>query len=77
MWPNLQETADSIKFTEEILNGEPYYLGSGFSGEWLNYCKRFYGRGQKIVLKGSSMTSKYFDGFMKFYGFFWKYTGIV
>ena len=66
MWPNLQETADLVTFTEEILNGKPYFLGSGFSGEWLNYCKRFYGKVQNIVLKGSSMTNKYFDDFMKF-----------
>ena len=26
MWPNLQETADSVTFTEEIFNGNIYFL---------------------------------------------------
>ena len=26
MWPNLQETADLITFTEEILNGKHHFL---------------------------------------------------
>ena len=29
MWPNTQETADLIKFTEEILNGKRHFLCSG------------------------------------------------
>ena len=28
MWPNPQETADLVKFTEEILNGKLYFLCS-------------------------------------------------
>ena len=28
MWPNLQETADLVTFTEEILNGKLLFLGS-------------------------------------------------
>ena len=30
MWPNPQETADLVTFTEEILNGKFYYLCSGY-----------------------------------------------
>ena len=26
MWPNPQESADLVTFTEEILNGKPYFL---------------------------------------------------
>ena len=26
MWPNLQETADSVTFTEEILSGKLHFL---------------------------------------------------
>ena len=26
MWPNLQETADLVTFTEEILNGKRHFL---------------------------------------------------
>ena len=26
MWPNPQETADLVKFTEEILNGKLHFL---------------------------------------------------
>ena len=26
MWPNLQETADLVTFTEEILDGKPHLL---------------------------------------------------
>ena len=29
MWPNPQETADLVKFTEEILNGKLHFLCSG------------------------------------------------
>ena len=29
-WPNLQETADLVTFTEEILNGKPYFLCSAY-----------------------------------------------
>ena len=29
MWPNLQETADLVTFTEEILNGKLRFLCSG------------------------------------------------
>ena len=28
MWPNPQETVDLVTFTEEILNGKLYFLGS-------------------------------------------------
>ena len=28
MWPNPQETADLVTFTEKILNGKPYFLCS-------------------------------------------------
>ena len=28
MWPNPQETADLVTFTEEILNGKLHFLGS-------------------------------------------------
>ena len=28
MWPNPQETADLVKFTEEILNGKLHFLCS-------------------------------------------------
>ena len=28
MWPNLQETADSVTFTEDILNGKLHFLCS-------------------------------------------------
>ena len=28
MWPNPQETADSITFTEEIINGKRHFLCS-------------------------------------------------
>ena len=28
MWPNAQETADFVTFTEEILNGKLYFLCS-------------------------------------------------
>ena len=28
MWPNPQETADLLTFTEEILNEKPHFLGS-------------------------------------------------
>ena len=28
MWPNLQETADLVTFTEEIFNGKFYFLCS-------------------------------------------------
>ena len=31
MWPNPQETADLVTFTEEILNGKLYFLGSDFT----------------------------------------------
>ena len=33
MWPNPQETADLIIFTEEILNGKNHFLCSKSSGE--------------------------------------------
>ena len=29
MWPNPQETPDSVTFTEEILNGKLHFLCSG------------------------------------------------
>ena len=29
MWPNLQETGDLVKFTEEILNGQFHFLYIG------------------------------------------------
>ena len=29
MWPNPQETADLVTFTEEILNGKVHFLCSG------------------------------------------------
>ena len=28
MWPNPQETADLVTFTEEVLNGKLYFLSS-------------------------------------------------
>ena len=28
MWPNPQETANLVSFTEEILNGKPHFLYS-------------------------------------------------
>ena len=31
MWPNPQETADLVKFTEEILNGKLHFLCSGLT----------------------------------------------
>ena len=31
MWPNLQETADLVTFTEEIPNGKLYFLRSEFN----------------------------------------------
>ena len=31
MWPNPQETADLVTFTEEILNGKLHFLCSGYS----------------------------------------------
>ena len=30
MWPNSQESADLVTFTEEILNGKLYFLCSDF-----------------------------------------------
>ena len=51
MWPNLQETADLVKFTEEIFNGKRHFLCSVtanmspynifMSGFWLNIAKWF------------------------------------
>ena len=32
MWPNPQETADLVTFTEEILNGKLHFLCSVVSG---------------------------------------------
>ena len=32
MWPNPQETADFMTFTEEIFNGELYFLCSAIFG---------------------------------------------
>ena len=31
MWPNPQETADLVTFTEEVLNGKPHFLCSVYS----------------------------------------------
>ena len=31
MWPNPQETAELVTFTEEILNGKLHFLCSGIS----------------------------------------------
>ena len=32
MWPNPQETADLVTFTEEIINGKLYFLCNAQSG---------------------------------------------
>ena len=34
MWPNPQETADLVAFTEKILNGKLHFLGSVHS-DWV------------------------------------------
>ena len=34
MWPNPQETADLVTFTEEILNGKLYFLLCKDSDDW-------------------------------------------
>ena len=35
MQPNLQETADLVTFTEEIFNGQLYFLYSAMSTDFL------------------------------------------
>ena len=35
MWPNPQETADLVIFTEEILNGKRHFLCSGSNIQWV------------------------------------------
>ena len=39
MWPNPQETADLVTFTEEILNGQLYFFSA------VLYIDNFYGEG--------------------------------
>ena len=34
MWPNPQETADMVTFTEKILNGKRHFLCSVRSSKW-------------------------------------------
>ena len=58
MWPNPQETADLVTFTEEILNGKPHFLCSAysindtfligcFSPIWLKKKPEFYQKNKK------------------------------
>ena len=73
MWPNPQETADLVTFTEEILNGKLHFLCSGRCEQYpldtgckLNVHKTFRRRpGPPSVLKGErhplhSMLGKIF-----------------
>ena len=56
---NMKFPADLVTFTEEILNRIPDFLSKGFSGEWLNYCKKIYGNVQ-ICSKGIKHDNKIF-----------------
>ena len=40
MWPNLQETANLVTFTEEILNGKLHFLCSEINGFWRIPCQK-------------------------------------
>ena len=42
MWPNPQETADLVTFTEEILNGKLHFLCSDVSVEFRCSCQEFF-----------------------------------
>ena len=39
MWSNLQETADLVTFTEEILNGKVHFLCTEFASDALAFDK--------------------------------------
>ena len=52
MWPNPQETADLVTFTEEILNGILHFLCSEMELHWITFsaASQYFRTGVRYVL---------------------------
>ena len=69
MWPNPQETADSVTFTEEILNGKLHFCAVTMkeSGGWLQ---------RKITATSSKLYEKGHNSFPQINTVPFKFPGI-